>query len=461
MRVGILTEFPSPSIQSGPALQTRLLHDGLQARGHFVVLVGPDTSSQSPVEAANTHLFANASFAHGPPGRPRYPARPTINIPMPWPPRRLVRPPELDVLHSQCTSHITHYGAWLRKLRGTAFINTNVIHLPAHIHFLLPDRLRESSFVWQGMQRWVLGIERSFAELYNQGDGLIVQTEYLVDYWIERGVRVPIEVIGRPIDPTLFSRPIAADPFPANMTRGKRLLCVCRIDREKNLDMLVELFDREIAENDPQATLTILGDGFERQRLILRCGRSRHASRFHFPGEIEHERLRDWYAHADVFVYTSLSETFGNVVNEALWNGLPVVALNDRLGVAHQVKPGVNGFLIDPERPSTTEDFAATVLSLFRDEELRTTMAREAERKSRRTSHPDVVLGRYERFYEQAIQRARREVGRPLAEARGVAKAAGALPFARHIGAWALWSSLVVGLGRATVAFGIGEAANE
>ena len=49
------------------------------------------------------------------------------------------------------------------------FINTNVIHLPAHVHFLLPERLQESSLVWRGMQRWVLGIERSFADLYNQG----------------------------------------------------------------------------------------------------------------------------------------------------------------------------------------------------------------------------------------------------------------------------------------------------
>ena len=40
-----------------------------------------------------------------------------------------------------------------------------------------------------------------------------------------------------------------------------------------------------------------------------------------------------WYRHADVFVYTSLSETYGQVVSEALWCGLPVVAFVDDKGV--------------------------------------------------------------------------------------------------------------------------------
>jgi glycosyltransferase involved in cell wall biosynthesis len=349
-----------------------------------------------------------------------------------------------------------HYGGWLRKLRATAFINTHIMHLPAQIHFLLPRPLYEVPQVRDPIRRLVRRIERSFAELYNQGDALVVQNQGLVDYWRERGVKVPIEVVGRPIDPKLFSRPVNDDPFPGGAKRGKRLLCVCRIDREKNLRTLVDVFEREIASADTEATLTLLGDGFERQNLIDVCRGSKYANRYFFPGEIKHSQLRDWYSHADVFVYTSLTETFGNVVNEALWNGLPVVALNDELGVAGQVEPSVNGFLVEPYRASTNRDFASAVHKLLRNPELRLKMASQAKAKAERTSHPDVVLRRYERLYEASIRRVRDEVKQPLAGSRGAFdQAAKSIALARHIGPWACWSSAIVALGRATVAFGI------
>jgi len=453
VRIGILTEFPSLSIQNGPSLQTRLLHDALTARGHFVVLIGPDTSKHIPIGGANTHLFANVPLVHGPAGEQRYPKRPTINVPMPWPPRRLLQSPRLDVLHGQSGSPSIYYGAWLRKLYATAFINTHLIHLPAQIHFLLPQPLYDIPRLREGIQKWVPEFERSYAQLYNQADGLVVQNPHLVEYWENRGVRVPIEVIGRPIDPAIFSRPTTTDPWPESKRPQKRLLCVCRIDREKNLDALIDVFEKEIAGSEPEVTLTLVGDGFERPRLIDRCRRSKYSNRIFFPGEVRHEDLRDWYAHADVFVYTSLSETFGNVVNEALWNGLPVVAFDDRLGVSGQVESTVNGFLIEPSASSASRDFAEAVLRLLRNQELRTRFGQEAQAKARRTAHPDVVLGRYERFYEQSMRRVRHEVSRPLIEAQGVSKAASAFEFTRHVVPWAAWSALLLGLARATVAF--------
>ena len=255
----------------------------------------------------------------------------------------------------------------MRKLYATAFINTHLIHLPAQIHFLLPQPLHDIPRLREGIEKWVPEFERSYAQLYNQADGLVVQNPHLVEYWENRGVRVPIEVIGRPIDPAIFSRPTTQDPWPESKRSRKRLLCVCRIDREKNLDALIDVFENEIGGSEPEVSLTLIGDGFERPRLIDQVSSLKYSNRIFFPGEVRHEDLRDWYAHADVFVYTSLSETFGNVVNEALWNGLPVVAFDDRLGVAGQVESTVNGFLIEPSAPSASRDFAEAVLRLLRN----------------------------------------------------------------------------------------------
>jgi 1,2-diacylglycerol 3-alpha-glucosyltransferase len=442
MRVGILTEFPTVSVQSGPAIHTRFLHDGLTRRGHEVVLIGPDTSKQSPVGDAEAHLFKALS----------YPTHPKVKIPFPWPLSQLTHSPSVELVHGQCNTHLVHYGIWLRKMYGTAVLNTHIIHLPTHAHFLLSDSLYKNPLVWQGMQQWAASMERSFADMYNQGDGLIVQSRHMIDYWQQRGVRVPIEAVGRPINPHVFSQQAARDPFPADMPVGKRLLVVCRHDREKNLEQLIDVFDEQVAPADAGVTLTLVGDGFDHLNLLERARRCRHSNRIHFAGEVKHDRLVDWYAHADVFVYTSLSETFGNVVNEALWCGLPAVALDDRMGVAHQITANANGFLIEPHRTDTDERFAEAVLQLVWNRELRRHMGEQAATLARRMSHPDVILSRYERFYEQAVRRARSEVTQPLAHA---SRAARARAFARHIGAWAYWNSMLVGVGGTATKIGL------
>ena len=79
MKVGILSQFPSPAVQSGPAIHTRFLHNGLVRRGHSVTLMGPDTGSVAAIEGQADLLFP----AFG------YPTHPNVKVAMPaLPPRR-------------------------------------------------------------------------------------------------------------------------------------------------------------------------------------------------------------------------------------------------------------------------------------------------------------------------------------------------------------------------------------
>ena len=75
-----------------------------------------------------------------------------------------------------------------------------------------------------------------------------------------------------------------------------------------------------------------------------------------FVGYRSGDDLADHYAAADLFAFSSLTETFGNVVLEALASGLPVVALRAG-GVGDIVRPGVTGLLLEPD--ATPEQFAA------------------------------------------------------------------------------------------------------
>ena len=431
MRVGILSDYPSPAVQSGPALHTRLLYRGLKSRGHEVVLMGPDTGADAPIESADFQLYRAFS----------YPTHPKVKVAMPLPLRTLFDAPRVDVIHGQTNNHMIHYGLWMRQMHKVPVINTHTIHLPTHSHFLLSDKLYEKGFVRGWVQDNALGVERNFAKLYNMGDALIVQSRFLVDYWRERGVTIPIEVVGRPIDAGVFSTQPTGDPFPRHFRVGKRLIVVCRHDREKSLDHLIRIFAEEIASNDPDVTLTLVGDGHDHANLVRQAAATPCANRIHFPGEANHGELVDWYAHADLFVYTSVSETFGNVVNEALWCGLPVVALDDRMGVAHQVAHDVNGFLIRPRCADTDTEFAAAVLRLCHNQRRRREMAAEAASFSRRTSHLDVVLKRFERIYGDAQAHCRATVKTPLSEQ---SKFAQLRSFADNMGQWAWWNGLLL-----------------
>ena len=70
--------------------------------------------------------------------------------------------------------------------------------------------------------------------------------------------------------------------------------------------------------------------------------------RVFFTSEVPWTTMPDFYRYADVFVHASLSETYGNVLGEALWCGTPVVAFADGMGVTAQVHDGVNGVLFAP-----------------------------------------------------------------------------------------------------------------
>jgi glycosyltransferase involved in cell wall biosynthesis len=215
-------------------------------------------------------------------------------------------------------------------------------------------------------------------------------------------VTVPIHVIPRSVDPSVFDAPVGDDPFPRHLPRGKRLLVVCRHTREKNVERLLEIFARHIAPSDPDVTLTLVGDGPDHDRFKSRAEQLGVAARCHFPGEISLPDIPTWYRHADLFVYTSLSETYGQVVSEALWSGLPVVAFRDDKGVSDQVVDGSDGYLVHPRAAHSDEVFGTRVMQLLANPDQLALFAKRAEAKARRRSDPGRCVEAYQRTFAEA-----------------------------------------------------------
>jgi 1,2-diacylglycerol 3-alpha-glucosyltransferase len=391
LRVGILSDFIRIPYANGAAFQTRFLYQELRRCGHEVTVVGPADPEAHPDD-----------LAPGTVALPSVPLKtyPGVYIPMPLAPWVYDATRwNFDIVFAQTTSMLMEFGTWLRKMKGIPLLCVNTTHLVAAYEVLLPEKLAQFELV----QTSVLAalrrpFERTFAGIYNDSDGLVVLSEGLRDYWRERGVTVPIHVIPRVVPTDNFDRPKGPDPYLhlVSRERGPRLLCAGRHTREKSQDRLIRIFARHVGPADPAATLTIIGQGPDTdmyQRVACETGVK---DRVFFVGEVPYRQMPDYYTHADIFVHASLSETFGNVLGEALWCGMPTVAYADGMGVSSQVEDGVNGLLFAPGKGRRAESeadaaFGRAVVELLRDPDTRDCLGRAAMEMAREKAHPSVI----------------------------------------------------------------------
>jgi glycosyltransferase involved in cell wall biosynthesis len=107
------------------------------------------------------------------------------------------------------------------------------------------------------------------------------------------------------------------------------------------------------------------------------------------------EELADHYAASDLFAFASLTETFGNVVLEALASGLPVVAVRAG-GVGEIVRSGETGILIEPSAPPS--QMTSALLGLTDNSSLRHEMAESARLYALSQTWP-AIMGRLRERY--------------------------------------------------------------
>ncbi|MEM1414764.1 MAG: glycosyltransferase [Myxococcota bacterium] len=416
-RLALISDHLRIPYANGSSFASQWLVRALGARGTEVTVVGPD-DPLATAEDYPPHYVA----------MPSVPFRSVPGVHLALPSKTALRElarrrPEAVV--AQAATALLDVGVWLREQHGVPMLSVNTLHLPSAYNAALPPLLERYTAVKLAMEKTIISFaEAQSVDAYNRGDGLVVLSSGLAQYWRDRGLEVPAHVIPRAIDPSHFDRPVTRDPFEAlgHAPRGGRLLCVCRHVREKNLHRLLEVVATKVFPKSPDATLTLVGDGAERDELAAMAERLGVAERVFFPGEQSRDTLVDWYGSADLFLYMSLSETYGQVVTEALWNRLPAIALDDGMGVRDQIAPGHDGELVHPggtkaEKDAADAIFAGHVVRLLANQELRRSYAEEAGTRARLRADPSrvadrwvEVLGEAKRYRDEAPEARRSEV---------------------------------------------------
>lgn len=147
-------------------------------------------------------------------------------------------------------------------------------------------------------------------------------------------------LLGRGVDSTLFhpdKRDAALRKRWGVDETGIVALFVSRLAAEKNIPLAVKAFQRVRAQL-PECACVFVGDGPERAKL------EKTHPEFIFSGMQQGEALARHFASGDLFIFPSVTETFGNVVTEALASGLLAVAY-DYAAPARYIRHGENGYL--------------------------------------------------------------------------------------------------------------------
>jgi glycosyltransferase involved in cell wall biosynthesis len=149
-----------------------------------------------------------------------------------------------------------------------------------------------------------------------------------------------VGVLGRGVNTGLFDparRDAALRQSWGADERTPVAIYVGRVAAEKNLALLIQAFTA-FRQAHPQAPCVVVGDGPK-----LKCLQAEHPE-FHYTGALTGEELAAHYASGDVFIFPSITETFGNVVLEAMSSALMTVAF-DYAGPRQLIQNGHNGLL--------------------------------------------------------------------------------------------------------------------
>jgi len=324
LRIAVVSETYPPEV-NGVAVTLSKVVDGLRSANHAVQLIrlrqgGTDAASQDDMYAGYQEVLMR--------GFP-IPNYPDLRMGMPsksaliklW---QLKRP---DIVHIATEGPL----GW-SALRAAMYLK-----LPVSTDYRTNFQSYSTHYGVGFLYKPIMAYLKKF---HNLAGVTMVPTEALRASLASVGFQ-RLKVVSRGVDT------VAYDPVHRSQALREQwglapqdlaVLCVGRLAKEKNLDLLLRAFEA-IQARQTRARLVLVGHGPMLQELKLKCPTAI------FTGQLRGHTLAEHYASADLFLMPSLTETFGNVTTEAMASGLPVVAFN-YAAAAELIESGVNGRLV-------------------------------------------------------------------------------------------------------------------
>jgi glycosyltransferase involved in cell wall biosynthesis len=310
LRIAVVTETYPPEI-NGVAITISHMVEGLRRR-HVVELIRPRQNKQ---DSAKTELTLQEVLVRGIP-IPRYPGL-KLGLPAKRQLIKLWTGQRPDVVHLVTEGPLGSSALAAARKLG--------IPISSDFHTNFHSYSQHYGFGW--LQKTVAGYLRSF---HNRTDTTLVPTRELRNTLAQDGYQ-NLQVVARGVDTTLFHPGKRSEKLRQQwgVANGElAVIYVGRISAEKNMPLVLRTFEAMQACN-PKLKLVLVGDG------PVRAEMQRHNPEYIFAGMRTGEDLAAHYASGDIFLFPSMTETYGNVTVEAMASGLAVVAYRYAAAAEH------------------------------------------------------------------------------------------------------------------------------
>jgi len=382
MRIAIFTNnyLPNPYGVSGSVESFRKVFERL---GHEVYIFAPHWKGYRD---ENPRVF-------------RYPAFETnikIKFPIAVPYSRkinkVLKNLDLDIIHSQHPNLLGSAAARWAKEKNIPLVFTWHTLYDQYAHFapFVPKKLA----AW-----WMIRAAKNYA---NSCDAVITPTPSVMDIIRNWGVtNGNITAIPTGVEENEFENPDRTGVREKyGIGEDEILLFVMtRLTAEKNVDFLVDAVLDILQKNDTSKFM-ICGEGNLKEEIAKKVSRSGLEDRAIFSGIVSGGEKKNYYTAGDIFVYASKSETQGMILTEAMYSGLPIVAVR-ATGAVDIIEDGKTGFLVE----ENIEKFGSAVQKLIDDENLRKKFGEEARRIAREKYTAGVCAGKMVEVYEKTMSR--------------------------------------------------------
>lgn len=333
MKIAMMTNNYKPFIGGVPVSIERLT-DSLRGMGHEVVVFAPTYENMEEEEGVVRYRSLVKSVCKGaavPDG-----LDPAIE--------RAFRTGNFDVIHVHHPMVIGWTALYLSQKYHVPMVFTYHTRYEQYLHYLGMSCMKDM------MPAYI----RAFA---SKCDGVIAPTPGMKEYLEEIEVETPVSVLPTGIAAEGFlPKEDSVRSLRDELAGGKKyLFCtVARLAKEKNLDFLLESLSMRKRQGNVDFRLALVGEGPEGERLKKYAKQLNLEEEIVFAGKVPNCEIKNYCAAADLFLFSSTSETQGIVSLEAMAAGTPVLAV-DATGTRDIVEDGKNGYLVKESVNDFTE----------------------------------------------------------------------------------------------------------
>lgn len=381
MKIGVFTDSYKP-YTSGVVTSISTFKTELTRLGHEIHIFAPSYPNYDETED-NVYRF----FSVPAPSNPDF----TIALPIHPGIGNVVKKLQLDIIHVHSPFTMGRVGSHYARKCGVPLLFTYHTRYDQYIHYLpvATELAKEAAIKYS-------------ARFCNSCDHVIVPSTEIQSIIKGHDVSKPISVIptGVPLDKFNSPQPDWLHRTYEIPMENKVLLTVGRLTPEKNLPFLIQAY-RTVKERLPKTSLVIAAQGpmeDELKNLVQSLNLSLQKDII-FAGVLPFDDLVLAYSAADLFVFSSLTETQGLVLVEAMAAGLPVAAVRAS-GVQEMVDHGVAGLLSDCEPDSLAE----AICAIIQDSALSQQMSLAARKKAEKLSASNMAL-KLEQVYNELTGR--------------------------------------------------------